>query len=487
MPPLELDRRQVLVALAACGLATSCRVDGRPESAQHPDRVSAPATTTPDVRVPDEVALARRFSFGPTPDLIALAASGADRFFDAQLDGALVEHGPTAALVANLDAAYTTTIPSRRDDPAQRRELRRDAAATVGLRALAHSAWSTRQLEQVAADFFTDHLHVSIAEDPTVFHAPSYDAEVIRAGALGRFADLLVDSARSGAMLVYLDNATSRADRRRIPNENYARELLELHTVGIDGGYDERDVTEVAATLSGWSLDRVTHRFTFRDSWHDLGELGRTGDVLGWRPTRGGVDDGEDLLNHLARLPQTARFLCWKLARRFAADDIRQDSPLVDELATIYLERDTAIGPVLRAIGSRRADWGPKVRRPLDLVAAMLRMGTPVPDITQLRGALGRLRNALVGLGHVPYQWPAPNGFPEAARAWTGAGAMIARWNAAVAGGDAFGTLSIWPAPTPAKLLGHAPGTALAAATSTAADDLAVRALTFASPEFQLR
>lgn len=488
MPPIELDRRQVLAALAACGLASSCRHTASSTSTVVPPG-GAPGTASVPVPsgVPDDVALARRFSFGPSPALIALAGSGADTFFDAQLDVTLGEHGPTEALVGQLDSDYLTAVPRQLDDRVARRELRRAAAETVGLRSLALAAWSTRQLRQVAADFFADHLHVSIAEEPAVFFAPVYDAEVIRRGSLGRFADLLVDAARSGAMLVYLDNATSRADGSRVPNENYARELLELHTVGIDGGYDERDVTAVAATLSGWSIDRVSHRFTFRSDWHDLGELASAGDVLGWRPSKGGVSDGEDLLNHLARLPQTARFVCWKLARRFAADDVRPDSALVDELARIYLDADTAIGPVLREIGARPDEWGPKIRRPFDLVAAMLRMGSPVPDVGVLRKALGPLRSTLVALGQVPYQWPAPNGFPESTGAWTGAGAVIARWNAATAGAAAFGGLPTFPDPTPTGLLAHAPGDALAALTTRATSPETVRALTFASPEFQLR
>lgn len=489
MPPLELDRRQVLAAVAMCGLATSCRRGSGTATAGPPAGTSAGTSVAspPTTPVPHDVALARRFSFGPTPDLVALASSGTDRFFDAQLDPAQSEHDLTAALVDQLDAEFSAGVPARLDDRADRSQLRRAAAATVGLRAIVLAAWSHQQLRQAAAEFFADHLHVSIAESPTVFFVPTYDTEVIRHGSLGRFADLLVAAAQSGAMLVYLDNATSRGDGARTPNENYARELLELHTVGLDGGYDESDVTAIAGTLSGWSLDRTTHRFTFRSEWHDATGAARVGDVLGWRPTRGGVADGEDLLNHLARLPQTARFLCWKLARRFAADDIRSDSALVDELVEVYLDGDTAIGPVLRAIGTRPDSWGPKIRRPFDLVTAMLRMGSPVPDLAALRRSLGPLRTALAALGQVPYQWPAPNGVPEATAAWTGAGAMIARWNAATAGAASFGGLPTFPDPTPEALLAHAPGDALRELTTASPDAETVRALTFASPEFQLR
>ncbi len=493
--PLELDRRQVLAALAACGVTAACRPVAPPPplapvATIRPRPVPPPPTTTTTVPagLPAGLPLARRFSFGPTPDLVAGAAAGVDAFFDAQLDPRRSEHPATSALVLDIDAAWAAaaTVPAAGDAAAM--GARRRAAATAAWsRSIALSAWSNLQLRQVAADFLSDHLHVSIAEQPSVFLVPTYDDQVIRAGALGRFADLLLASARSAAMLVYLDNASSRADRGRTPNENYSRELLELHTVGASGGYDEADVVEVAHVLSGWSLDPNTRRFVFRSAWHDLGPLERGGDVLGWRPSGGGVADGESFLNHLARRPATARFLCWKLARRFVSDTIATDDPLVADLATTYLREDTAIAPVLRHAARRSDRWGPKVRRPIDLVSAALRAGGPVPTPEQFRAAQPQLRGTLDTLGQLPWDWPAPNGYPESAGAWSGAGAMIARWNAATAAGTGFGGLPLHPGPTPRGLLGHEPGPALATAVRSVRGEGAIRSLTFASPEFQLR
>jgi uncharacterized protein (DUF1800 family) len=489
---LELDRRQVLVALAACGATVACRPTGParpvPPVRPRPPTTLPPTTTTLPAGLPAGLALARRFSFGPTPDLVASAASGVDTFFDAQLDPRRPEHAATSALLLGIDSIWTEAAASLPgDDEAAQLERRRVATVTAASRSLALSAWSNLQLRQVAADFFSDHLHVSIAEQPSVFFVPSYDTQVIRAGALGRFADLLLASAQSAAMLVYLDNVSSRAGRGRVPNENYARELLELHTVGVSGGYDEADVVEVAHVLSGWTLDPGSRQFTFRPAWHDLGPLSAGGDVLGWRPSNGGVRDGESFLQHLARLPATARYLCWKLARRFVSDTITPDDPLVSDLAATYLREDTAIAPVLRHAARRSDRWGPKVRRPLDLVAAALRTGSPVPTLEQFQAARTQLGAALDALGQVPWKWPAPNGYPESTGAWSGPGAMVARWNTASAAASGFGGLPLHAAPTPRALLGHEAGAALAAAVRSAPSATVVRALTFASPEFQVR
>jgi uncharacterized protein (DUF1800 family) len=300
-------------------------------------------------------------------------------------------------------------------------------------------------------------------------------------------------------MLVYLDNARSRADGANVPNENYGRELLELHTVGVDGGYDEADVVEVARVMSGWSLQRPAQTFAFRSAWHDLGPLADTGDVLGWRPSGRGESDGEDLLAHLAGHPATARHLTWKLARRFVSDDVAPDDPLVDRLADVYLASDTAVGPVLRELAASdefATAGASKLRRPLDSVAAVLRLGFTVPDPAAVERPARVAARQLQVLGQVPYQWPAPNGYPEAAGAWTGAGALIGRWNLAAAAAGGFGGLVPRPEVTGAdgtavarSLLGTGPGPALSAALARAGGDdgRSARALTFASPEFQLR
>ncbi|MFZ4519015.1 MAG: DUF1800 domain-containing protein [Microthrixaceae bacterium] len=499
MGGLHLSRRQVLAALGACGLvgAAGCSAGrvGEPAAQRSGPRPAPPPG-------PPGWVLARRFSFGPTPDLVELAGRGPDAFLDHQLDPGLAEDPAVASLLAAIGAgsAGSTGVgeaSARGADP----ERRRAAVRSVVAGTVATAAWSSGQVRAVMADFLADHLHVSIAEAPTVFFVPSYDAGVIRTRALGSFAELLVASARSAAMLVYLDNARSRADGGRTPNENYARELMELHTVGVDGGYDEADVVEVAHVLSGWSLQRPAATFTFRDAWHAPGPLAGGGEVLGWRPSRGGEADGEDLLHHLARHPSTARFVTWKLARRFVADDIAPTDDLVVRLADVYRRSDTVLAPVIREMAGPVAGAGSpaaKLRRPLDLVAAMLRMGSVTPNPSEFAASARGVAHHLQGLGQVPYLWPAPNGYPETAGPWSGAGSVIARWKAAGAAAAGFGGLTPRPVPddpTPTgvatSLLGAGPGPALARALGRIGHDpdpvVAARAITFASPEFQLR
>lgn len=506
MGGLHLSRRQVLATLGACGLvaAAGCSADrvGDPAARRSGTRPASPPG-------PPGWVLARRFSFGPTPDLVELAGRGPDPFLDHQLDPGLAEDPAVASLLGAIGSwaggsAGVGAERSRGADP----ERRRAAVRSVVAGTLATAAWSSGQVRAVMADFLSDHLHVSIAESPTVFFVPAYDAQVIRAGALASFAELLVASARSAAMLVYLDNARSRADGGRTPNENYARELMELHTVGVDGGYDEVDVVEVAHVLSGWSLQRPAATFTFREAWHAPGPLAEGGEVLGWRPGRGGEADGEDLLHHLARHPSTARFVTWKLARRFVADDIAPTDDLVIRLADVYRRSDTVLAPVIREM-ARAVDAAgspaPKLRRPLDLVAAMLRMGAVTPGPSEFIASARGIARHLRGLGQVPYLWPAPNGYPETAGAWSGAGSVIARWRAAGAAADGFGGLTRRPVPGDAtpigvatSLLGTGPGPALARSLDRIDHDridhdrspdpvVAARAITFASPEFQLR
>ncbi len=155
---------------------------------------------------------------------------------------------------------------------------------------------------------------------------PAYDRDVIRPLALGRFVDLLTAVAAHPAMLHFLDQASSRADGGRTPNENFGRELMELHSVGSDGGYSEDDVKAVAHLLTGWSVTDVTGGFTFRTSWHDPGPMTESREVLGWsRGALAGEQAGRAFIEHLARHPVTARRICHKLARRLIGEHVAPD------------------------------------------------------------------------------------------------------------------------------------------------------------------
>jgi len=380
------------------------------------------------------------------------------------------------------------------------------------MRSVAGAAWSTRQLHALLVDFWSDHLHVTNAEQPELFHVPGYDTDVIRSHAMGSFSDMLVASARSAAMLTYLDQSTSRADLENVPNENYARELMELHTVGVDGGYDEADVVEAAHILTGYSLRRRGDEFVYRSQWHSLGPLADGGDVLGYVPSgasgSAAVRDGEDFLARLAHLPQTARHVCHRLAVRLIGDGVAADSGAVSAAADAFSSEDTSIAAAVRSIVSSEefAAADPIARRPLDLVAATLRMGCVPARADQLDSLVRPVGGTLRSLGQAPWSWPAPNGYPLPGRAWINAGSMVGRFNAAIAAAAGYGVLDPRPGTTTedgsspievaVALLGREASPALASALSSPSSGatapgspgvVGIRALVYSSPDFQER
>jgi uncharacterized protein (DUF1800 family) len=273
-------------------------------------------------------------------------------------------------------------------------------------------------------DFWSNHFNVTCPSDDVWDTRHGYDA-TLRAKALGRFADLLVAATTHPAMLRYLNADTST---KRAPNENLGRELLELHTVGVDAGYTERDVLDSARILTGLTLDWSTITTTFRPRDHWTGPVR----VLGFSSANA-LANGQPVvagyLAYLARHPATARRLARKLAVRFVADDPPQ--PLVDRLAKVYLAGDTAIVPVLRALFTAPeffAAQDAKVRRPMEATVATVRalgFGPATNGVPELEG----LYYALDGQGHQPYAWPQPDGYPDRADAWSSSAGVLARWN----------------------------------------------------------
>jgi len=238
-------------------------------------------------------------------------------------------------------------------------------------------------------------------------------------------------------MLFYLDNwlsargdfvlrAGPNAGRRSGLNENYARELMELHTLGVDGGYTQQDVTEVARAFTGWTIERprIEAAFVFRPAMHDHGDK----TVLGRPLRRGGERDGEDVLDLLARHPATARFIAGKLVRRFVADD--PPPALVERVAAVYRDTGGDVRAMLRAIVASpefRApdDAGAKIKKPSELVASAARA---VGATVNARGALA-LARAAAEIGEGFYEAQAPTGHPDRAEAWVSPGALLARMN----------------------------------------------------------
>jgi len=297
---------------------------------------------------------------------------------------------------------------------------------------LLRAVYSERQLQEVLTDFWFNHFNVDarkIEERPIIV---AYEAEVIRQRVLGRFRDLLEATALSPAMLVYLDNYLSAAPRPKGGpglNENYGRELLELHTLGVDGGYTQRDVIEVARCFTGWTMTNPHDGlgFVFKPQMHDRGEK----HVLGHRIKAGrGIEDGEEVLDILARHPSTARFIATKLVRRFVADD--PPRALVDRAAKTFRRTDGDLRAVMRVILTSRefyasASYTAKIKSPLEYVASALR--ATGADIHNPRPFVGTIGN----LGEPLYQSQPPTGYPDRATAWINTGTLVDRLNFAQA------------------------------------------------------
>jgi uncharacterized protein (DUF1800 family) len=301
------------------------------------------------------------------------------------------------------------------------------------------------QLAEHMVAFWTNHLSTYSGEDDkNVKMATAFDdANVIRPHAMGRVADLILANARSVSMQYYLDNFRSNATA---PNQNYARELMELHTLGAGNGYDEVDVDQVSRLLSGWGVQGNLGRgenvtFFYDERRHSRDPLSVTivapgGAVQTWstpgRTGAAGEQDGVDFINWLSRLPNTAQFISRKLARRFVGDAVSE--ALVASMAQVYLANDTQIVPVLRHLFTSaefEATRRTKVKTPFELIVGMLRATGATIDRTANGPATGTLGGRLDYLGHGMWSWPTPDGFPEEPGFWITTSTMLRRWEVA--------------------------------------------------------
>lgn len=377
--------------------------------------------------------LLRRTTFGSTPALLAeVQAMGAGAWLDSQLNpGALDDTAVDAAVAAK----WPLLGGSAADMRAGIKQYSWDGMSMLQRATLLRMTCSRRQLFEVMVDFWDQHLNVTCPSDKVWSTRHVYDREVLRRFALGSFRDLLKASATSAAMLQYLDNAQSRGAK---PNENYGRELLELHTVGLGAGYTEADMRASALALTGLSVaDDGSDTFAYKPAYRFLGPV----QVMGWsdpnRDAAVGLAVAASYLDHLARHPATAARIATKLAVRFVSDTPPQG--LVDRLAATYLANDTAIVPVLRALFSAPEFWsslGQKYRRPLEWCVATLRQlgaqATPDPAVKGWEGFAWRLGT----LGQAPHAWRPPDGYPDIAPAWMSTADTLGRWNLAIASVD---------------------------------------------------
>ncbi len=408
-----------------------------------------------------------RLGFGPRPgDVESLLAHGIDAYIDAQLHPEAITDDPSLAeRLSEFESPRMSTEELLREYPLPallRRQMRRSgepldsaeirAAARrsfqplseLGQARLARAVYSDRQLQEVMVDFWLNHFNVFSRKGPVRLFLIEYERDVIRPNALGTFRELLGAVARSPAMLFYLDNwmsaapegAARAAEPDRRPrryqggpgrgratglNENYARELLELHTLGVDGGYTQNDIVEVARAFTGWTIDLRSGHFVFRPDMHDADPK----NVLGHEISGGGItSDGEQVLDLLAQHPSTARFIAEQLARRFVSDN--PPASLVERAAETFRATDGDLREVVRTIVASpelfsREAYRAKVKTPLEwLVSGVRGLGLEPRSLRPLLGVLQRLDQPLYGAAE-------PTGYSDEAEAWISSGALLGR------------------------------------------------------------
>jgi len=481
------------------------------------------------------VHLLNRIGFGPRPgDIERVKKMGVDKYIDLQLHPERIDDPTIEAKLANypslkmslaqiqekypppqllgrqlgLRQGKNTPVlpPGEGADENTKREYRQQINAyyqennlrppqfllqELQAQKIVRAAYSERQLQEVMTDFWFNHFNIFWAKNADRNLTTDYEMSVIRPNTMGKFKDLLLATAKSPAMLVYLDNFQSMSpdaqrpnqrqmrrqaagqrrpgaqgrgfgdprlnnpnlpgeqndremqrdqmtpeQQRQLPanglrnrkpgiNENYAREIMELHTLGVEGGYTQKDVQEVARCLTGWTLDRPRQgtEFVFRSFMHDNGEK----TVLGRKiPAGGGIKDGEMVIDILAHHPSTAKFISTKLVRRFVSDT--PPPALVDRVASVYTKTDGDIREMLRTIitspefNSKEAHRS-KVKSPFELAVSAVR-ALGVDLIVPIQTA-----QFIAKMGQPLYLYQAPTGYPDRADQWVNTGALLERLN----------------------------------------------------------
>ncbi len=454
-----------------------------------------------------------RISFGPTPETVQrVNRLGVSAYLDEQLAAENIADDAVDARVAALKTMRMNSRELYDLYPPPKVAQQRGMAMAGPMNAprviiyelqqarLLRAVYSQRQLYELMVDFWSNHFNVFAAKGADRWLMTQYDRDTIRPHALGKFRDLLLATAQSPAMLFFLDNWLSASpdspaarnpmnQRRRGINENYAREIMELHTLGVDGGYTQDDVREVARCFTGWTLRRPRGdaEFYFEPRLHDQGAK----TVLRTRiPAGGGMDDGLKVIDLLSHHSSTAKFIATKLARRFVAD--APPAALVDRAATVFRQSDGDIRAVVRTIIDApeffsAASYQAKVKKPLEFTASALRLTHAETKITpQLLRYLGRMGEPL-------FLAQPPTGYPDAGPSWISPDMLLSRMNFAAdlvanringARVDFDGLRDTAPLVRLIAPGSLSPSTRAALAETDGADTLA---LLMAAPEFQRR
>ena len=397
---------------------------------------AAPTTTTTEPPpVVSTSLLATRVTFGSTPVLENdLSLLGASAWIEQQLGRSSPD--PT---VEALVSGFRTLDATRQ----QAYQIRKDADDDVIRYELTHSAlvrstYSTHQLFEMMCHLWSDHFNINISGNSSYRHlAIDYQENVIRTNAMGRFSDLLKATANSSAMMMYLDNYRSNANSSSGVNENYGRELLELHSLGIDRNdnqiYTEEDVVGAALIMSGWSVETDRNSstysdFLYRSNYHHTEPV----TILGGAFSSAGLSEkaaGDALLDYLAKHPTTASHIAWKLARRFVSDT--PSAALIASTAQVYLANDTQLVPTLRHLlnsPEMAQSGGLKFRRPFELLVASMRgLGSSL-SVDPTSRAARVLRDRLSSLGQEPWRWEQPDGYADFSDPWIHSDGMLRRW-----------------------------------------------------------
>ena len=480
-----------------------------------PDRIKFPYQAAGLSEREAVIHLLNRFSFGYTPGQIdEVLQQGPEKWFEKQLQASfpddslkikllqydaltlsnaeivnLYPRGGRELRMAIKDGVINKDSVDRQTDKKAYKAVLDQYMKEKGLRPqqelykqfisqkILRAAYSQNQLQEVMTSFWFNHFNVAIIKNDCAQFIPSYERDVIRPRALGNFEDLLVNTAKSPAMLYYLDNFSSSAapDSNRIRfravsqkqgqrqglNENYAREVMELHTLGVDGGYTQSDVTQAAKILTGWTVypmgnldnaangrEKITidsaafpgwvHEgdFLFNPRRHDMSQKVVLGHMF---PAGGGYEEGLELFNLLSHHSSTAHFICHEIAVRFVSDS--PSTKLVDKMSQTFLKKNGDIKSVLLTMVSSPEFWAPsamqdKIKSPFELaISAVRNLGVTIDNPLPLSFWIGRM-------GEKMYNYQAPTGFPDKAQYWINTGSLLNRMNfgLAFAGGRVQGT-----------------------------------------------
>ena len=424
------SRREFLRLLGA-GLAYgsfASTLPGCSNGSDNGDGNGSPDPVDTNTGIPDaskEYTALKRTSFGVHRDeIFTINNMGIPAYLEQQLnhlginDGSLEED-----IQAFSPLLYQTPKELYAGFPDNIGSIARQAVTAAQYRQI----FSQRQLYEVMVEFWTDHFNIQLLNGLCPTLKPTDDRQVIRPHALGNFRDLLHASASSPAMLFYLDNFSNQASA---PNENYARELMELHTLGVDGGYAEQDIKEVARCFTGWSVhftndaDGDYGTFKYIDAIHD----NNVKTVLGQNiPAGGGIADANQVLDLLAAHPSTAQFIASKLCTRFITDSPDQNT--VNDVADAFTQSNGDIKNTLRALFASDAfnnSADLKITRPSEYLGGLIRALAPDTAYPSDNGNLFYYSQAI--MGHLPFNWPTPDGYPDEKNYWESTGGLLNRW-----------------------------------------------------------